>query len=221
MRTTDALGPRLQTVAGEFYGCCVGVERTDGGPDGLSRRRVLSLCATGLVVLCVGCSGDDGAPVSDDPGLSPDGYGFGTVVDAGSLRGMRNDFRDQGWTYVPEARSYLVPYPREKIARAKSVYPQVLHAGLEAGLLALYQKCPHLGCRVPNCATSAMFECPCHAGIFSAYGEWRAGPPRRGMDLFAIRVLQGRVFLDTGHVVEGLGRSVDVSGQIAQGPHCV
>ena len=36
-----------------------------------------------------------------------------------------------------------------------------LYAGLiEQGLMALYQKCAHLGCRVPFCQQSQWFECP-------------------------------------------------------------
>ncbi len=42
---------------------------------------------------------------------------------------------------------------------------------MEAGLVALYQKCPHLGCRVPNCSSSQWFECPCRGS--------RAQPGRR------------------------------------------
>ena len=33
---------------------------------------------------------------------------------------------------------------------------------MEAGVVALYQKCVHLGCRVPWCTSSQWFECPCH-----------------------------------------------------------
>ncbi len=30
--------------------------------------------------------------------------------------------------------------------------------GLDGGTIALYQKCPHLGCRVPSYTTSQWFE---------------------------------------------------------------
>jgi cytochrome b6-f complex iron-sulfur subunit len=146
---------------------------------------------------------------------------FGTVIDAGPLESLFPADRTHWWAYVAEARTYVVRYPTEKVAAAKAVYPEVLHAGLDAGLVALYQRCTHLGCRVPACETSGMFECPCHAGIFSAYGEWRGGPPPRGMDQFAVELRDGNVFIDTTKVVTGLAKSVDVSGQEAQGPHCV
>ena len=32
--------------------------------------------------------------------------------------------------------------------------------GMEAGIVALYQKCPHLGCRVPDCLTLAVVRVP-------------------------------------------------------------
>ena len=44
------------------------------------------------------------------------------------------------------------------------------------------QKCPHLGCRVPECATSQWFECQCHGSQYNRAGEKKAGPAPRGMD---------------------------------------
>lgn len=74
---------------------------------------------------------------------------------------------------------------------------------VEGNLLALYQKCPHLGCRVPFCESSGRFECPCHGSIFNLKGEYVAGPAPRGMDTFPVRVEGGDVLVDTGTVVEG------------------
>ena len=55
---------------------------------------------------------------------------------------------------------WITEYPAASLDNAKKVYSPSELAGMEAGLVALYQKCPHLGCRVPNCATSQWFECP-------------------------------------------------------------
>ena len=57
--------------------------------------------------------------------------------------------------------------------------------GYEQGVVALYQKCPHLGCRVPWCKTSQWFECPCHGSQYNRVGEKKGGPAPRGMDRFA------------------------------------
>ena len=58
--------------------------------------------------------------------------------------------------------------------------------GMAQGYVALYQKCPHLGCRVPWCQTSQWFECPCHGSKYNRVGEKRGGPAPRGMDRFVL-----------------------------------
>ena len=70
--------------------------------------------------------------------------------------------------------------------------------------MALYQKCPHLGCRVPSCATSQWFECPCHGSQYNRVGEKKAGPAPRGMDRFPVTVgANGDVIVSTGTIVTG------------------
>src|SRR5204863_1815906 len=56
--------------------------------------------------------------------------------------------------YIPLARTYLVPYPKQDIPAAEKVYKPVVVNGMEKGLVALYQRCVHLGCRVPFCQSS-------------------------------------------------------------------
>jgi cytochrome b6-f complex iron-sulfur subunit len=77
------------------------------------------------------------------------------------------------------------------------------------GLLALYQKCPHLGCVVPwqpddptedDVAAKGRFNCPCHASIYNRYGLVRSGPAPRPMDLMAISVENGRLVVDTARI---------------------
>ena len=94
-------------------------------------------------------------------------------------------------------------------------------AGMEAGIVALYQKCPHLGCRVPECATSQWFECPCHGSQFNRVGEKKGGPAPRGMDRFGVSVANGIVVVDTGSVFGGPPIGTNTTGQEAEGPHCV
>ena len=73
--------------------------------------------------------------------------------------------------YIPEARAYIVQYPKADLPAAKKVYSAVTYAGMEQGLVALYQRCVHLGCRVPWCQTSQWFECPCHGSKYSRVGS--------------------------------------------------
>ena len=93
---------------------------------------------------------------------------------------------------------------------------------MEEGVVALYQKCPHLGCRVPECKTSQWFECPCHGSQFNRVGEKKGGPAPRGMDHFIVAVsASGDVVIDTSTVFLGAPIGTNTSGQEAEGPHCI
>ena len=67
-------------------------------------------------------------------------------------------------------------------------------------LVGLYQKCVHLGCRVPWCASSQGFECPCHGSKYNAHGEYAAGPAPRNLDRFAIEIVDNRLIINTGQI---------------------
>lgn len=80
------------------------------------------------------------------------------------------------------------------------------------GLLALYWKCPHLGCTVPWAATEDRFHCPCHGSVYEKNGAYVAGPAPRGLDLMAIEVNPetGNIVVDTGQIATR-GRGYDPS----------
>ena len=126
-----------------------------------------------------------------------------------------------GPKYVAEGRTYLVPYPKDALPKAKTVYDGAVLGGMEAGVVALYQKCVHLGCRVPWCSTSQWFECPCHGSQYNRVGEKKSGPAPRGLDRFAVAVADGVVTVDTAARTEGPPIGVNTTGQEAEGPHCV
>ena len=92
----------------------------------------------------------------------------------------------------------MTAYPAEALPQAEGVYAAPVLAGMQAGINALYQKCPHLGCRVPQCASSQWFECPCHGSQYNRAGEKKAGPAPRGMDRFGVDISGGSVTIDTG-----------------------
>jgi len=87
--------------------------------------------------------------------------------------------------------------------------------------MALYQKCVHLGCRVPFCGSSKWFECPCHGSKYNQAGEYELGPAPRGMDRFRVSVTDGVLFVDTSVVVLGPPRGTDTINQPPEGPFCV
>jgi cytochrome b6-f complex iron-sulfur subunit len=75
----------------------------------------------------------------------------------------------------------------------------------DRSVLALYRKCPHLGCQIPPlCDKSKWFECLCHGSKYTILGEKRDGPAPRGMDHFPVSVNgSGAYVVDSGKKVTG------------------
>jgi cytochrome b6-f complex iron-sulfur subunit len=149
--------------------------------------------------------------------------GFGGRVKAGKAADIKNaiDSKKEPY-YVAEARSYVVQYPKDALSKAESVYSQLVLNGMEAGYIALYQKCVHLGCKVPWCGNSQWFECPCHGSQYNRVGEKKGGPAPRGLDHFAVSVdADGGITIDTKKAINGPAIGTDTTGQQAEGPHCV
>ena len=147
--------------------------------------------------------------------------GFGSKIRAGAVEDILKEIADKKEPfYVPEGRFYLNPYPKDAVGKAKGVYAGTVLSGMEAGLVAIYQKCVHLGCRVPWCNTSQWFECPCHGSQYNRVGEKKAGPAPRGLDHFGVEVSGGAVTVDTQQIIQGPPIGTNTTGQEAEGPHC-
>jgi len=79
------------------------------------------------------------------------------------------------------------------------------------GLLALYQKCPHLGCTVPwrpdfvYGGVKGWFRCPCHGSTYTKEGGVLvAGPAPHSMNTMAITVKpNGDLTVETGQIEQG------------------
>jgi cytochrome b6-f complex iron-sulfur subunit len=155
--------------------------------------------------------------------LWPQGAGgFGSKISVGKISDiLANIDKNNGFYYVPEGKMWITRYPAYALDKAKGVYAPTELSGMQAGVVALYQKCPHLGCRVPQCLTSKWFECPCHGSQYNQVGEKKGGPAPRGMDHFAMDVSGGSLTVDTGTVILGPAIGTDTTGQEAEGPHCV
>ncbi len=155
--------------------------------------------------------------------LWPSGTGgFGGAVTVGKIGDIKDGINQGGgFFYAAEARSWITDYPAEALPLAQTVYPPSVLSTMEQGIVILSQKCPHLGCRVPECATSQWFECQCHGSQYNRVGEKKAGPAPRGMDRFPATVsASGDVVIDTSTVVPGPAIGVNTTGQEAEGPHC-
>jgi len=110
-----------------------------------------------------------------------------------------------GWPYAfGPARIFLINVPAAKelaLGRDASVPNPAANQ-----LLALYRKCPHLGCQVPGlCDELKRFTCRCHGSTYNILGEkLKVGPASRGMDRFAVSIGDdGVVVVDTSQITAG------------------
>ena len=144
--------------------------------------------------------------------------GFGSIISAGSLTDIKAQIQStQQPYYFGAGRFYLVSYAGTATGDADYVAEGVA----AEGVMPLYQRCVHLGCRVPFCASSKWFECPCHGSKYNGAGEYQLGPAPRGMDRFKITISGGNVTVDTSEIVLGPPRGTDTVSQPPQGSFCV
>jgi cytochrome b6-f complex iron-sulfur subunit len=115
----------------------------------------------------------------------------------------------------------LLPGVPKKVVEAKAWLMKLdavtaeRNGGQEGAVLALYQKCPHLGCTVPWRADysyedprigqkySGWFLCPCHGSTYSGAGVRVFGPAPRSMDTFALSIENGNITINTGDITPG------------------
>ncbi len=110
---------------------------------------------------------------------------------------------------VPETGVLEVPAARAYLAR------------IDGEIIAMSQKCTHLGCRVPYCPSSGQFECPCHGSNFNRAGEYRAGPAPRGMDRYPTEIGEdGLLYIDTSSAIDGPPPGAETIDEPATGPAC-
>ncbi|MCH7844704.1 MAG: Rieske 2Fe-2S domain-containing protein [Acidobacteria bacterium] len=153
--------------------------------------------------------------------------GFGTPVNVGNLEEIKREISVAG-AVVPlfraSAQSWLVTFDLDQLEGSSFENTPFVIAGGEAdgvGVMALWQKCVHLGCRVPSCVPSQGFECPCHGSKYNIHGEYEAGPAPRNLDRFGVEVNDaGDLIIQTGVIVE-TARSKNKTAQYPQGPFCV
>lgn len=104
--------------------------------------------------------------------------GFGGDVYAGKV----NEFPINSVSYILKGRFYLIHN--------------------EDGILAMWQKCTHLGCAVPWEETDNNFHCPCHGSIFTPEGIVVSGPAPRPLDLFQVEIRGDEIWVDTSKPIQ-------------------
>lgn len=148
--------------------------------------------------------------------------GFGADFNMGDIDDLKAQIRENnGFLYRPEARAWITEYPAEALEKARAAYSPTELVAMEVGLIALFQKCPHLGCRVPECVPSQFFECPCHGSRYNRVGEKRAGPAPRGMDRFGSSVSNNEFTVQTSVIIQGPAIGTNTTGQEPEGPSCL
>ena len=137
--------------------------------------------------------------------------GFGGVLKIGTLEEVKTKNSTlpiaQGFpAYFPEARAFVVLYDPSQ----QRFIPGEDTTGNGAALnvRALYQRCPHLGCKPNPCLKNFWMECPCHGSRYDRLGIKadgpQYGPAPRSMDRFSISVDGGGALsIDTGKITLG------------------
>ncbi|MGI8554476.1 MAG: ubiquinol-cytochrome c reductase iron-sulfur subunit [Dehalococcoidia bacterium] len=133
---------------------------------------------------------------------------------------------------VPKAGADPYHYLEGKVWLANLKPGEGVPAGFETfappskdgGLLAMYQKCVHLGCTVPwrpefnYQGVAGWFKCPCHGSTYTKGGVRVFGPAPRSLDTFLItKVDANGVSINTGKIT--LGGLDDPQRAVPAGPY--
>jgi len=83
-------------------------------------------------------------------------------------------------------------------------------------LIAIWNRCAHLGCPVAYSPGQDGFSCPCHGGAYDSKGIVTAGPPPRPLDRLDVKIVDANgktvEYKDakpTDHVLVGKAYSID------------
>ena len=114
---------------------------------------------------------------------------------------------DEGFpAYFAQARAFviLVDPAQQRFFQGEDTTGD----GTALNVRALYQRCPHLGCKPNPCLKNFWLECPCHGSRYDRLGikadGAQYGPAPRGMDRFSIAVDgAGALTIDTGKITLG------------------
>ena len=136
---------------------------------------------------------------------------FGGDVNVGTLDTIKSDnsslpIADGFPAYVSAAKAFVVlvdPSQPRFIPGA-----DLTGDGTAVNVRALYQRCPHLGCKPNPCQKNFWMECPCHGSRYDRLGQKALGaeygPAPRSMDRFATRVeADGTLVINTGKITLG------------------
>ena len=137
--------------------------------------------------------------------------GFGGKITIGKYSDVKTQNSqlpiDQGFpAYYADARAFVIlvdPSHQEFVPGDDKTGD-----GTALNVRALYQRCPHLGCKPNPCEKNFWLECPCHGSRYDRLGQKALGstygPAPRSMDRFAATVeADGTLVLDTSKITLG------------------
>lgn len=137
--------------------------------------------------------------------------GFGAPIAIGNLDTVKLQNSslpiEEGFpAYYSEARAFVILYDpgQQRFVAGEDASGN----GSALNVRALYQRCPHLGCKPNPCLKNFWFECPCHGSRYDRLGIKAAGaqfgPAPRSMDRFSISVdAAGALTINTGKITLG------------------
>ncbi len=137
--------------------------------------------------------------------------GFGAPIVIGSLDEIKAQNStlpiDEGFpAYYANARTFIMLVDPGKQGFNAGV--DTSGDGTALNVRALYQRCPHLGCKPNPCLKNFWMECPCHGSRYDRLGikadGTQYGPAPRSMDRFSITVdADGILTVNTGKITLG------------------
>jgi cytochrome b6-f complex iron-sulfur subunit len=137
--------------------------------------------------------------------------GFGGILEIGNLDKVKTDNStlpiSEGFpAYYADARAFVVltDPAQQRFVPGEDTTGD----GSALNVRAMYQRCPHLGCKPNPCLKNFWLECPCHGSRYDRLGIKadgpQFGPAPRGMDRFSISVDgAGVLSIDTGKITLG------------------
>ena len=172
--------------------------------QGISRRRLLRVSIGGAFALWLTeiTAGSIGFLWPNLKG------GFGGAVRIGTLDDVKAANSslpvDQGFpAYYQAARAFIVLFDpgQQRFVPGEDKTGD----GSALNVRALYQRCPHLGCKPNPCLKNFWLECPCHGSRYDRLGQKALGPQYgpvpRSMDRFSASVeSDGTLVLDTSKI---------------------
>jgi cytochrome b6-f complex iron-sulfur subunit len=182
---------------------------------GLSRRQVLRRAVGGVLGL-VGAEAIAGSLAMFYPNLAGQ---FGSPIDVGPKSqfpaSLPHDasLDSKGIFYKAAAKAYIVHMVADTPFLLKGT---ILDNQIDAESwvkdsdgtywIALYQKCVHLGCRVPFRDDCHSFKCPCHGSHYNVDGEYLDGPAPRSLDRFELTFSGSNIVVNTGKINSAVER---------------